>query len=370
MSRIQLKKSQERIDLIKAMASKNAETRESAKEAFAAFVTEAVRKYIDLAPTIANLYNQIDINEGEPASIPLDSFWDSTESDYYRVIMQSQAGGLATNFDVQSDEVFVQTYSLFSAVSTYTKYIRMGRLDEVARMMNHLANEILVKREVTSVSPILSALATSETNSLKHVFRSSTASVLSLDDFVNMFTRASRLLNANVGGTPLNAGNSITNAIISPERLGDIRKMAYNPMNTKAADVTGIAAPDSFREEVFNTAGIPTFYDVEFMVAHELGEGQKYGALFKEYAGSTSYTKFDGTSGAAYTTATDDLVIGINARMDSLVKPVIVDGETGSSLTVMPDDQFTARSKKQGWFAEVEEGAAIKDVRALVGLIV
>jgi hypothetical protein len=371
MSKINIKKTPERIALIQAMASKDPIVREEAKQAFAAFVTEAVKKYLDLAPTVANLYGTIEIPEGQPSSIPLDLFHDTTEQDYYRVVMQSQAGGLATNFDVQTDEVFIQTYPLVSAVSTYNKYIRMGRLDVVSKMMNHMANEILVKREVTSVSPILKVLATETTNGLKHVFRTSTASVISLDDFVNLFTRASRLLSANVGGTPVNGSNSVTDMVISPERLGDIRKMAYEPMNTKNTNVAGIAAPDSFREQVFTTAGIPSFYNVNFMIAHELGEGQKYCSLFKVYASTTAYTQYDGTSGSAqFTTATDDLAIGINANMDALVKPVMLNGDTGIGLSVQPDDQFLARSKKQGWFAEIEEGACIKDTRALVGLII
>lgn len=371
MSKISIKKTPERIALIKAMASKNPTIANEAQHAFAAFVTEAVKQYINLAPTVSNLYGTIEIPEGEPSSIPLDLFWDNSEADYYRVVMQSQAGGLATNFDVQTDEVFIQTYQLMSAVSTYKKYIRMGRLDVVSKMLNHMANEILVKREITSISPILSVLATQESNGLKHVFRTGTASTIELGDFVNLFTRASRLLSANVGGTPWNATNSVTDMIISPERLGDIRKMAYEPMNTKLNTVGTVAAPDSFRENVFNSAGIPSFYDVSFIVANELGEGQKYVELFKQYAGSTSYAKLDGSSGAAvFTAATDDLAIGINARMDALVKPVIMDGETGEGINVYPDDQFTSRSKKQGFWAEVEEGSAIKDVRALVGLVI
>lgn len=373
MAKIKIKKTPEQLALIKAMASRDLSEAHQAQAALAMWLGSVLKEYIDLAPTIGNLYSQIEVSEFEPQSIPLDMFHDVTEADYYRVIMQSTAGGLATNFDVQTDEVYFRTYDLTSAVSMYTKYIRAGRLDVVSKALNHMANEILKKREVTSVSPILYAIANETTNGLQHVFRTNTADQLVLDDFVKLLARTSRLFTATVGGTPMDASSSITDCIISPEMLAEIRGMAYNPQNVRAVpntdESTAMPAPESFRDEVFRSAGIPTFYDINFLVANELGVGQAYNTIFDTYAGSTSYTKYDGTSGAVFA-ATDELIIGINARGDALVKPVITDGENGQGLNVFPDGQFTNRSKKVGFYAEIQEGALILDTRYLSGLIV
>ena len=287
-------------------------------------------------------------------------------------MQQSKPGGLATNFDYQMDEVPFQTYILDSAISMYQKYIRAGRIEHVSRALNHMANEILKKREITSVSPILYALATESTNTLQHVIRSNTANVLVLDDFVQLMLRASRLLEANVGGTPVGASNEITDALISPEMLAQIRAMAYQPMNTRTVDgTTGTPAgsstampmTESFRNQIFQNSGIPSFYNVSFHVANELGDNKSYTQLFDGYAGATTF------GGSAFA-ATDDLIIAINASAGALVKPIITDGETGEGLNVWPDDQFVRRQGKVGFYAQVQEGAIITDTRYLLGLIV
>lgn len=368
MSKLTLKRTPEQVELIKALASRNLVEAEEAKLLFAAFVGEMLRKYLNLAPTVGNLYEMLPVSEFEPQTLSLDDFRDVDNSGYYRVIMQqSKPGGLATNFDYQTDEVPFQTYVLDSAVSMYQKYIRAGRIEHVSRALNHMANEILKKREITSVSPILYALATETTNGLQHVIQSNTDNVLVLDDFVQLLLRASRLLEANVGGTPVGATNEITDAVISPEMLAQIRAMAYQPMNTRAVpntdESTGIPMTESFRNQIFNASGIPSFYNVTFHVANELGDNKTYTKLFDNYAGATTF------GGSAFA-ETDDLIIGINASMGALVKPVITDGETGEGLNVWPDDQFTRRQGKVGFYAQIQEGAVITDTRALLGLIV
>ena len=374
MSKLTLKRTSEQVELIKALASRNLVEAEEAKLLFAEFVGDMLRKYLDLAPTIGNLYMKLPVSEFEPQTLALDDFRDVDNNNYYRVIMQqSKPGGLATNFDYQTDEVPFQTCLLSSAVSMYLSYIRAGRIEHVSRQLNHMANEILKKREITSVSPILYALATEETNGMKHVFRSGTANQLVLDDFVKLMLRASRLLEANVGGTPVGATNEITDAVISPEMLAQIRAMAYEPMNTRGVpngdESTAVPMTESFRNQIFNNGGIPSFYNVTFHVANELGDNKTYSKLFDNYAGATTFGKWDNSSATEFTAA-DDLIIAINAAGDSLVKPIITDGETGEGLNVWPDDQFVRRQKKLGYYAEIQEGAVITDTRYLMGLVV
>lgn len=379
MAKIKFKNTPQQKALWKAVASDNRDEAYEAQFAVAALVGPVIKKVLTQAPVISNLYEELPVSENEPQTLPIDSFADIDEQDFYRVVGMTMAGGLPSNFDYGQDEVHFHTFVLESFVSCYKKYAKHGRLDVVAKMIQRMANEILVKQEINLVAPILYAIANATTNGLKHVIRSSTAGSVVLNDFVNMMNRASRLRTSYVSGgsgTPDNdTSRGVTDMIGSPEFVAELRRVAFNPMNTKAGVVNGtnyavgFPASEDVRREAYRSAGIPTFYDVNIIEAKEFGRGFKFNTLFDNFAGSTAYTQINGSGSAQFNGANEEIVVAIDRTMDSLAKPVITDAETGADLKVLPDDQWSMRSEKVGFYGKVQMGAIVTDSRALAGLI-
>ena len=169
----------------------------------------------------------------------------------------------------------------------------------------------------------------------------------------------------------------MTDLIVSPEIVQDIRSMAYNAINSKDADnsapggTDGLAAPDELRMDIFRNAGIPEFYGLGIMEINELGINQKFNDLFDTAAGSTTYYNADGASiGMQFDTSTDDFVLGVDRSKDALIRAVAVDAESGSEFNLIADDQYSIRQNKIGYFGSIDEGRVVLDNRVLVGKIV
>ena len=261
-----------------------------------------------------------------------------------------------------------------TAVSFDRRYAAKSRMDVVSKTFTRVAQEILAKQETTSASLVMGSLADAETNSTKHVRASSTATGkrFLLDDINKMMTLSKRINGSFLGGTPA-AGQArgITDLIVSPEVVEELRSMAYNPINTKGSPAggttaDGIAATDELRNAVYNSAGLPEFYGISIMEILELGVGKKFTSLFSTAAGSTDY----GAAGDGQWDTTDDLVVGLDRSRESLVRAVAVDADNGGEFNLIADDQYSIRQQKIGYFGSLEEGRMVLDDRALVGTIV
>ena len=119
------------------------------------------------------------------------------------------------------------------------------------------------------------------------------------------------------------------------------------------------------RNDLYRNAGISSFMGLNILEYNEMGEGQKFNTLFDTAAGSTSYTKWDGTSAGVFA-ATDEVVVGIDRTRDSLIRAVATDAENGSEFTLIADDQYSIRQNKIGYFGSVEEGRVVLDNRVLM----
>ena len=97
---------------------------------------------------------------------------------------------------------------------------------------------------------------------------------------------------------------------------------------------------------------------------------QKFNTLFGTAAGSTAYTKYDGTAVGAFDGTTDEIVVGVDRSRDSLIRAVATDADSGSEFTLLADDQYSIRQNKIGYFGSVEEGRVVLDNRVLMGVIV
>ena len=372
--KITLKRTPEQIELVKAMASRNRTVAYEAQVALAEFIGPVLAEVINQAPTLSNLFTTLQFNADDNPSIPLDLYHDVNDEDYIKVYSQSHAGGLPTNQVLPTaSEMKIATYGLDTAVSFDRRYAAKSRMDVVSKTFTRAAQEILAKQETTSASLIMGALSEASTNSTDHVFENGHGSLnFVLDDINKLMTKAKRIQSSFLGGSPAGGtSKGITDLIVSPEVVEKLRAMAYNPINTAAAplsgaDETSIAAPDELRMSVYNNAGLPEFYGISIMEILELGVGKKFTTVFDAAASGTDY----GSGSTVNFETTDDLVIGIDRSRESLIRAVAVDEDNGGEFNLIADDQYSIRQQKIGYFGSLEEGRMVLDNRALVGTIV
>lgn len=368
--KISLKRTPEQIELVKAMASKNRQVAYEAQVALAEFIGPVLAEVINNAPTLSNLFTSLSFNADDNPSIPLDLYYDVTDEDYIKVYSTTVAGGLPTNQVLPTvSEMKIATYTLDSALSFDRKYAAKSRMDVVSKTFTRMAQEILLKQERTSANLLLTSLANAVTNNKDHVISAGTSNRFLLDDLNRLFTLAKRINTSWAGGTPTGRGRGITDLIVSPEVVQELRSMAYNPINTKGSPAggnggDGIAATDEMRNAIYNNAGIPEFYGVSIMEINELGVGQKFNTIFGAVAsaGSTTAQTF-------VDPANQEILIGLDRSRDSLIKAVATDSDTNSEFSLMADDQYSVRQNKIGYFGQMEEGRMVLDDRALCGVI-
>jgi len=379
--KITLKRTPEQIELIKAMASKNRAVASEAQTALAEFIGPVLAEVINNAPTLSNLFTVFQFNKDDNPSIPLDLYYDVTAEDYITVYSQSVAGGLPQNQVIPTvSEMKIATYSLDSALSFDKRYAAKSRMDVISKTFTRMAQEILFKQEKTSANLILSALAGATTNGKRHVQRSSVPGRFLLADLNELFTLAKRINTSWLKGTPESrSSRGITDIIVSPEVVQELRAMAYNPINTKGSPAAGgspadgIAAPEEMRTSIYNSAGIPEFYGVSIMEINELGRNQRFNTIFGNVAGPTVFANTANTVSGTFAggaAGADEILIGIDRTRESLIRAVATDADTGSEFNLIADDQYSIRQNKIGYFGGLEEGRMVLDTRALVGKIV
>jgi hypothetical protein len=367
--KIQFDKNPEQIELIKALASDNKTVAVEAQEAFAAFISDVVQQVLLQAGTASMIYRDVEFDEDDSPSIPLDLYYGLNEG-HISVWSQTVGGGLPTNFVQGMQEMKVNTYRLDSAISMDKRYVRRARLDVVAAGLERMANEILVKQERNAWAVILKLLAEASTNGIQHVRRVGTAGTFQLDDMNKLWTLVRRLNTAYTGGTPQALqSRGLTDIFVSPEIKEQIRGFAYQPMNTRGANgnatsaTNGVALPDSVREDIYRAAGTNEIFGVTIHELLELGKARKYNDLFDTF-------RTTDIGATPFVSADSELIVGIDASRNAFLRPVAIQSESRGQVKVLPDDQFLARSQKVGFYSFIEEGRVAVDARAAVGLVV
>ena len=374
--KITLKRTDEQVELVKAMASRNRDVAYEAQMALAEFINPVLVQVINQAPVISNLFNNFSFNEMDSPSLPLDLYYDVTAPDYVKVYSTTVPGGLPSNTvaPTQSEMKFT-TYRLDSAVDFDKRYAAKSRLDVVGKTFTRIAQEVLLKMEATSQSLLLGALHEARTDGKDHFIKANNTGAgaqLILDDFNRLLTKAKRINTAWTGSAPEGGRiKGVTDLIMSPEAIEGLRAMAYNPVNTRGgadADNAGIAATDNMRDAIYNNAGLPEFYGISIMEINELGPDRKmndaFAALVDNNGGTAKpVASFDFQ-------ASDDLIIGIDRSRESLFRAVALDSESGSELNLLADDQYSVRQQKIGYYGAMEEGRMILDDRVLTGIVI
>tara|TARA_R110000824_G_scaffold11373_5_gene49636 strand:+ start:199 stop:1275 length:1077 start_codon:yes stop_codon:yes gene_type:complete len=350
--RITLKNTPEQGALVKAMGSNNAVEAREAQEAFAAFLGPVVAQVINQAATAGAVYVDAPYDADDSPSFPLDLYYNESDN-YFTVFSQNIAGGLPSSQDVYAgQELKMAPYRLDSAVSFLKKYARRGRLDVLAKAVERMAQEVLVKQERNAWAVILKAAAEGSTNSTSHVIDTGAGTSFELDFLNQMMTRMRRLNQSFANGTPADGfSRGLTDMYVSPEVMENIRSFSYQALGGSTGGAAATDLPDSVRTELYQAAGAGSIFGVNLVELIELGPSKKYATLFN-------------TLSASAFAAGDDLAVGIDASKGAFIRAIAQ--QDNSTFTALADDQFSARSEKVGFYGHVEEARVCIDARAVV----
>jgi hypothetical protein len=381
--KINLKKTPEQIELIKAMGSREVSVAREATEAFAAFIGPVINTVLQQAGSASAIYRDLEFDEDDSPSIPLELF-SSEEENYITTWSQNIAGGLPTSQVEGMREMKLSTYRLDTAVSFLKKYVRKSRLDVVSKAVERMAQEILIKQERNAWAVILKAVAEARTLNNRHIITSLTESVFNINDISRLMTLIKRIHSSWANGTPTSMDSKgLTDLFVSPEIKQQIRAFAFNAMNTvgaggnalvSAADTgyqntqnNGIPLPDAIREKIFSAAGMQEIYGVLLHELNELGLSRRYNTLFSAFSSSMDS---NAVFGGNYDATTDDLLVGFDLGRDGFFRPVANQADSNGQFVTFPDDQWVTRSDKTGLFGFIEEGRICVDARAVCAIIV
>ena len=380
--KLKLKNTPELVELIKALGSKDHNVAAEAATAFAAFIGPVISKVIAQASTAGQVFSDVSYDEDDSPSYPLDLYYNENAG-YITTWSQNIAGGMPTSQVEGVKEMKIATYRLDSAVSFLKKYARKSRLDVLSKALERMAQEILVKQERNAWAVILKALAEAESsvssaNGNGHILASMKANEFKVHDLSRLLTLMRRISSSWADGTPAGGDSyGLTDLFVSPEVKEQIRAFAYNPMNTTNTTAGVIGLPDQVREDIFRAAGTNEIYGVRITDLNELGISKKYNTLaetFLDAQGHNVAHKASTTTGeqaaVEFDTADSELIIGLDASREAFIRPVAQQMDSGGNFVVLPDDQFTARADKTGFYGFLEEGRVCIDARAIVGMVV
>ena len=362
--KITIKNTEDQLALVRAMGSNNREEAYEAQAAVAELLGPVVSEVINNAVTVGNLFTTLTYQADDNPSLPLDLFHDVTDEDYVQVYSQQVAGGLPYNqvFPAHNELKF-STYTLDSALAFDRKYAKKARVDVVSKTFTRMAQEVMLKQERTAFNVLASALVggNSLTATAGDHITAAAGTSLVLDDLNKLITLSKRVNSSFVGGTPVGGSKSgVTDLLVSPEVIEDIRAMAYNPINTRQATsgTTSMAAPEELRSQLYSAAGLPSFYGINIIEVLEMGKGQRFNKIFDAVKGGVSFTQ-----------ASEQILIGVDRSRDALLRPVVLDEGSNGELNILVDDQFSVRQNKIGYYGKLEEGRVCIDDRALCGIV-
>jgi hypothetical protein len=374
--KITIKRTDEQLALVKAMASNNREEAYEAQAAVATLIGPVLSEVINNAQSVGSLFSTFTYQSDDNPSLPLDLFHDITDEDYIQVYSQQVAGGLPySQVFPAHNELKFSTYTLDTAYAFDRKYARKSRLDVVSKTFTRMAQEILLKQEKTAFNVLATALVNGNTKSApggsmtkgNHIIEATTANQFTLNDFNRLITLSKRINASFSAGTPVGGSKiGVTDLLVSPEMVQELRAMAYNPVNTRQATsgTTSIPATDTLREQLYSAAGLPSFYGINIIEVLEMGINQRFNKIFDAVRSANSVTLTN------WSQTDDEILIGVDRSRDALIRPVLLEEGSANELTVAVDDQFSLRQNKIGYYGRLEEGRVVLDDRALVGLYV
>ena len=199
-SKIKVKKTPERIELLKQVVSSDKNQSEEAKEAVAAIIGSTLNQVLPLLSSSSLIYNDFEFDQDSSPSLPLDLFEDVGEK-YLKVWTQNIAGGQPTNLIHGMGEYKFSVYRLDSAISFLNRYAKDARLDVLAKGIERMAQEIAVQQERNAWSVLLRAAAEAvDSAGDPQAISATTAGIFQVDDLNRLITKITRLHESWNGG--------------------------------------------------------------------------------------------------------------------------------------------------------------------------
>lgn len=358
----------ERQELFKLMASDDAMVAYQSQVSFATFLRPIVQRLLDQKATVTDIFRTEVMAKGAPQTIPIDPYADYHEGDFH-VWSTTKAGGLATQ-TVEGLSEYPFTYAnLDSALYLDKSYVEQARLDLMAKAINRVVQEFVAKSERLGWTALLTALVNGyNTQGKNHTIDSATSS-MQIDDFNKLKVLVTRLYMSFAGGS-ISGDYGLTDMYLSPERVADLRRFSYNPMNTQSSPASdasnhsgNVALPDSVREKIFNAAGTQELWGVTIHELRELGVNRKLSQIYKTVLSAQA------ANTNTFTLASDDLAIGLDLSQDNCISPVQADSDGSGTVSVKVDNQFYAtRMEKLGWYFKQNRSFLVVDNRFIVGM--
>lgn len=368
--RIELKQTEDQTQLLKALGSRDLAVSHEANAALSTVIGPILEQVIQQVSTASVIYRDLPFNQDETPSLLLDLFYDK-QVDYISTWSQQTAGGLPTNEIEGGKEAKIATYKIHSAVAFEKKFARRARYDILNQALLKMSQEILVHQEQNAWAVAFSSVAGATSTHADHIISATTAGKLQLDDVNRLMIQARRSNMSFANGTSINMGaRRLTDLVLSPERMGDIRSWVYNPVNTTSIPNTdesaNIALPDAMRQQIYNSVGLAELFGVNLIELAEFGISSQYGT---EKYNTLFDTLYSGSS-PTFSSATQELALGLDLSSDSFFRPVERGGDNGGTIATMPDDQFVSREDRTGFWSEVIEGRICINERACFALII
>lgn len=360
--------------LIVNCASKDADTAFKARQTVADIYSASLSRVLQVKRNSSSIFNNTLIYTGDDdPEIPIDTYFNIGEG-AFRIWSNGQPGGLQYNELSGEDNFRFRPVTMTSAIAWQKKYAAAARLDVVQRGIQRLFQELTVKSDYLAFTVLAEALGGARTGGRAHIIPSYAKAAgaghkFQIEDVNNLKILMKRLNQSWANGSILGGAAELSDLYLSPEMMGDVRRMAYNPMNTygvpDSAESTAMPLPDGVREEIFRNGGASSIWNIDLHEMVEFGLGGVYNQLFYSY-----YTPA-GASPAAPTwvPSTDELILGVARNLDAFASVQQAD-ERGDTFNLQVDDQHLIRSNKVGYWGEMTQAYAVGNDRALVGVLV
>lgn len=354
----------------RATASLDSQLSSHAREALAQAMAEPIRKTLDRASTVRNIYTVYNLPPGAESRFPLDLLFDEGAKTL-RTWVQPMLGGMPQNFVSGMEELFVPTFDIAASVEWRLRYAREARIDIVARAVHKMVQSLVRKEEDNGWTVLLHAIA-ANTGAV------GTGGIVNQDSSIHLSLQAlnaaivafQRLNTAVDGGTPANGSYNPTDIYLSYENMSDVRGWTYQALNQydgTTSNVTNTTLDDTTKREIFAGAGLPSVWGLVFHPMAEFGLSKSFNTKF-----DAKYTSASVITSTTFATATRDY----SASADNLCILLNLSAEARPNF-IMPvkmpittfDDPVAIREGKQQVRAIMEEGWALSDDRYIGALI-
>lgn len=316
-------------ELMKKAGSNNPDIATKAQIEFAQAISIPVQEALLNADILGNLFQPVDLTDGESLDYPLDILNPGQEKDF--IAYNNPGNGRIPERQVDADYVHLRTYMIANSIDVILRILRDANWDILGRMVEVLEAGFRAKMNRDGWRVILASAAsrgvqiydgTSGTN--------------------GFFTR--RLL-SNLGIEMRRQGGNftalrrrkVTHVFTSPEAMEDIRNWSA----TEVDDIT--------RRELYQTTlgDISQVGDVKIVVLDEFGVDQE----FNDY-----YTD---TLGVTIDNSKTEICVAADLNSSSLVMPV-------REKLMITSDPTMHRSQKAGFYGWFEGGFSALDNRDLL----